>query len=67
MQKMFYSSHCFKKHRIFSCFILDIVFFFKNRIVSFFSIVKMATKYAKIDMVGNLDADFQQVSLVQNF
>ena len=32
-----------------------------------FSHVKMAAKYAKIDRVGNVDASFQQVPLVQNF
>ena len=32
-----------------------------------FSHSKMAANYAKINRIGNLDAGFQQVSLVQNF
>ena len=39
--------------------------FLKNPIFSLFPIVKMNENYAEICRVGNLEADFQQVSLVQ--
>ena len=39
----------------------------QKQIFSFFPIVKVAAKYAKIDRVGNLDVGFQQVTLAQNF
>ena len=51
MRKKFYSSQ----------------WFLKNSIVSLFSIVKMNENYAEICGVVNLEADFQQVSLVQFF
>ena len=38
----------------------------KNQIFSLFLIVKMNTNYAAISRVGNLEADFQQVPLVQS-
>ena len=41
--------------------------FLKNPIFSLFPIVKMNENYAEICRVGNLEADFQQVSLVQFF
>ena len=40
---------------------------FKNSIIFIFPIVKMSAKYAKIDRVGSLNEDFQQVPLVQTF
>ena len=51
MCKKFYSGQCF----------------FKNPIFSLFPIVKMNENYAEICRVGNLEADFQQVLLVQFF
>ena len=51
MRKKFYSSQ----------------WFLKNQIFSLFPIVKMNENYAEICRVGNLEADFQQVSLVQFF
>ena len=51
MQKQFYSSQ----------------WFLKNQIFSLFPIVKMNANYAEICRVGNLEADFQQVLLVQFF
>ena len=51
MHKKFYSSHCF----------------LKNQVFSLFPIVKMNANYAEICRVGNLEADFQQVPLVQFF
>ena len=50
--KKFYSSQCL---------------FFKNQIFSLFPIVKMNANYSEICRVGNLEADFQQVLLVQFF
>ena len=41
--------------------------FLKNQIFSLFPIVKMNANYAEICRVGNLEADFQQVPLVQFF
>ena len=51
MNKKFYSSHCFSKNQIFSLFL----------------IVKMNPNYTEICWVGNLEADFQKVLLVQFF
>ena len=51
MHKNFYSSHWFSKNLIFSLF----------------PIVKMNANYVEICKVGNLEADFQQVTLVQLF
>ena len=51
MHKKFYSSQ----------------WFLKNQIFSLFPIVKMDVNYAEICWVGNLEADFQQVLLVQFF
>ena len=51
MRKKFDSSQCF----------------FKNPIFPLFPIVKMNENYAEICRVGNLEADFQQVLLVQFF
>ena len=51
MHKKFYSSH----------------WFLINQIFSRFPIVKMNTYYAEICGIGNLEADFQQVPLVQFF
>ena len=51
MQKKFYASH----------------WFLKNQVFSLFPIVKMNVNYAEICRVGNLEADFQQVPLVQFF
>ena len=51
MHKKFYSSH----------------WFLKNQVFSLFPIVKMNANYAEICRVGNLEADFQQVPLVQFF
>ena len=51
MRKKFYSSQ----------------WFLKNPIFSLFPTVKMNENYAEIFRVGNLEADFQQVSLVQFF
>ena len=53
-------------------FNLVIVFFFvfflkKNKYFHFFPIVKFNANYAEICRVGNLEADFQQVPLVQFF
>ena len=39
----------------------------KIKYFHFFPIVKMNANYAEICRVGNLEADFQQVSLVQFF
>ena len=39
----------------------------KNQIFSLFLIVKMNANYAETFRVGNLEADFQQVTLVQFF
>ena len=39
----------------------------KNRIFLLFPIVKMNANFAEICRVGNLEADFQQVPLVQFF
>ena len=50
-QKKFYSSQWFLKSPIFSLF----------------PIIKMNTNYVEICRVGNLEADFQQVLLVQFF
>ena len=50
MHKKFYSNHWFLK---------------KNRIFSLFPIVKMNANYAEICRIGNLEADFRQVALVQ--
>ena len=41
--------------------------FLKNQIFSLFPIVKMTANYAEINRVGNFEADFQQVPLVQFF
>ena len=41
--------------------------FKKTQIFSLFPIVKMNADYAEICGVGNLEADFQQVLLVQFF
>ena len=41
--------------------------FLKNQMFSLFPIVKMNAYYAEIYKVGNLEADFQQVPLVQFF
>ena len=41
--------------------------FLKIQIVSLFSIVNRNANYAEICRVGNLEADFQQVPLVQFF
>ena len=41
--------------------------FVKNKIFSLFTIVKMNANYAEICRVGNFEADFQQVTLVQFF
>ena len=41
--------------------------FLKNPVFSLFPIVKMNENYAEICGVGNFEADFQQVSLVQFF
>ena len=49
MHKKFYSNH----------------WFLKNQIFSLFPIVKMNANYAGICRVGKLEADFQQVPLVQ--
>ena len=51
MRKKFYSSK----------------WFLKNPVFSLFPIVKMNENYAEICRVGNLEADFQQVLLVQFF
>ena len=51
MHKTFYSSHLI----------------LKNQIFSLFPIVKMNANFAEIWRVGNLEADFQQVPLVQFF
>ena len=51
MHKKFYSSHPV----------------LKNQKFSLFPIVKMDVNSAEICWVGNLEADFQQVSLVQFF
>ena len=51
MHKKFYSSH----------------WFLKNPIFSLFPIVIMNANYTEISRIGNLEADFQQVSLVQIF
>ena len=51
MHKKFYSSH----------------WILKNQIFLLFPMVKMNANYAEICRVGNLEADFQQVSLVQFF
>ena len=47
--------------------ILVILFYFLNQIFSLFPTVKMHANYAEICRVGNLEADFQQVLLVQFF
>ena len=39
----------------------------KNKIFLFFPIVKMNANYAEICSVGNLEADFQHIPLVQFF
>ena len=39
----------------------------KNKIVSLFPIVKMKPNHAEICRVGNLELNFQQVSLIQSF
>ena len=41
--------------------------FLKNQIYLLFPIVRMNANYAEICRVGNLEADFQQVRLVQFF
>ena len=41
--------------------------FIKNQIFSLLPIVKMNANYAEICRIGNLEADFQQVALVQFF
>ena len=46
-------------------FIIVIIFF--NQVFSHFPIVKSKANYAEICIIGNLEADFQQVSLVQFF
>ena len=51
MHTKFYSSH----------------WFLKNQKFSLFPIVKMDVNCAEIRWVGNLEADFRQVSLVQFF
>ena len=51
MHRKFYSSHGF----------------LKNQAFSHFPIVKMNANYAEIYSVVNLEADFQQVLLVQFF
>ena len=51
MQENIYSSHCF----------------LENQIFSLFPIVKMNANHAEICRVGNLEADFQQVGLIQFF
>ena len=53
MQTKFYSSQCF-------------FFFFLNQIFSPFPI-KMNANYTEVCMLGNLEADFQQVLLVHFF
>ena len=57
MHKKFYSSLVFKKSNIFT--------FFHSK--KDFSIVKKNANYAEICRVGTLEADFQQVPLVQFF
>ena len=42
-------------------------FFLKNKIFSLFPVIKMNANYVEICRVGNLEADFQQVPLVQLF
>ena len=39
----------------------------KKTNILFFPVVIMAVKYAKIDRVGSLNADFKQVPLIQTF
>ena len=51
MYKRFYSSH----------------WFLKNQIFSLLPIVKMKPNHAEICRVGNLEPDFQQVTLIQFF
>ena len=51
MHKTFYSRHGF----------------FKNQIFSLFPILKMNTNHAEICRVDNLEADFQEILLVQFF
>ena len=51
MHKKFYSIH----------------WILKNQIFSLFPIVKRNAKFAEICRAGNLEADFQQVPLVQFF
>ena len=52
MHKKIYSSHSFLK---------------TNPLVSLFTKVKMNANYAEICRVGKLEADFQQVPLIQFF
>ena len=40
---------------------------FKNQIFSLFPLVKMNANYTEIGRVGNLEADFQQVSIFLKF
>ena len=56
MQTKFYSSQCF----------FFFFFFFLNQIFSSFPI-KMNANYIEVCMLGNLEADFQQVLLVHFF
>ena len=44
-----------------------VIVLLKNQIFSIFPIVKMNANYAEISRVCNLEADFQQVALVQYF
>ena len=51
MHKKFYSSHCF----------------LENQIFSLFPIVKTNANFAEVYRMSNLEAEFQQVPLVQFF
>ena len=48
-------------------FLFFFLLFFLNHIFSIFPIVKMNANYAEICKVGNLEANLQQVPLVQFF
>ena len=46
---------------------VQVIGFYKMEYFHFFPIVKMNANYAEISRVGNLEADFQKVPLVQFF
>ena len=76
MHKKFYSSHCLFLFFLLFFFVVVVFFvfffvcvcvFFLNQIFSLFPIVKINANCVEICRVGNLEAEFLQVMLVQFF